>query len=439
MTQRYHVVPLPDSPSALDQHHLAQVLAQDGQLLLPMLDLIENAQLAIDDLIDVMGRATIEAVLLMSAAQVAGPKQQGKKADRDVAYHGSQAGRVALKERQIRVIKPRLRKKAAKPGEAGEVEIPAYEAMRKGGRLADRMLEILIAGVSTRRYEHVIPEMAETVGVSRSEVSRETIEAGERTLKALAERDLSGLEILAIWIDGIQLGPYHVICAVGVDAAGNKHVLGLREGATENAVVAVALLEDLVGRGLDPKRRRLFVVDGAKALRSAIGTAFGGDQPVQRCRNHKLRNVVGHLPEDQHEQAKATLRAAFKLDAKEGAGKLEQYASWLEREWPDAAASLREGLEEMFTINRLGLPSVLRRCLGTTNIIDNGHSAARDRMRRVKNWQSGSMALRWTAAAFDAASKGFRRIMGHEHLWMLKAALDEPARDRSLVQQAVAG
>lgn len=439
MTQRYHVVSLPDSPSALDHQRLAQVLARDGQLLLPMLDLIENAQLAIDDLIDVMGRATIEAVLLMSAAQVAGPKQQGKKTDRDVAYHGSQDGRVALKERQIRVTKPRLRKKATKPGEAGEVEIPAYEAMRKGGRLADRMLEILIAGVSTRRYRHVLPEMAETVGVSKSEVSRETIEAGERTLKELAERSLTGLEILALWIDGIQLGPYHVICAVGADAAGRKHVLGLREGATENAVVAKALLEDLVGRGLDPERRYLFVVDGAKALRSAIDTIFGADQPVQRCRNHKLRNVVGHLPEEQHEQAKATLRAAFKLDAKEGPAKLEQYASWLEREWPDAAASLREGLGEMFTINRLGLPSVLRRCLGTTNIIDNGHSAARDRMRRVKHWQSGSMALRWTAAAFDASSKGFRRIMGHEHLWMLKAALEEPARDRSLVQQAAAG
>jgi len=439
MTQRYQVVSLPDSPSAVDPQRLAQVLAQDGQLLLPMLDLIENAQAAVDDLIDVMGRATIEAVLLMSAAQVAGPKRQGKKTDREIAYHGSQAGRVALKERQIRVTKPRLRKKAPKPGEAGEVEIPAYEAMRKDGRLADRMLEILIAGVSTRRYQHVLPEMAETVGVSKSEVSRETIAAGERLLKALAERDLSGLEILALWIDGLQLGPYHVICAVGVDAGGHKHVLGLREGATENAVVAQALLEDLVGRGLDPKRRYLFVVDGAKALRCAIDTVFGADQPVQRCRNHKLRNVVGHLPEDQHEQAKATLRAAFKLDAKEGTAKLEQYASWLEHQWPDAAASLREGLDEMFPINRLGLPSVLRRCLGTTNIIDNGHSAARDRMRRVKNWQSGSMALRWTAAAFDAASKGFRRIMGHEHLWMLKAALEEPAKDRSLVQQAAAG
>ena len=439
MSETYHVVSRTDSRGALDSQQLAAVLAQDGQLLLPMLDLIENAQAAVDDLIDVMGRATIEAVLLMSAAGVAGPKQQGQKTDRQVVYHGSQAGRVALKERQLRVTKPRLRKKDPQPGEPGEVEIPAYEAMRKDARLADRMLDILINGVSTRRYEHVLPTMVETVGVSKSQVSRETIEAGERLLKELAERDFSGLDLLAVWIDGIQLGSYHVLCAVGVDAQGYKHVLALREGATENAVVAKALLEDLVARGLDPRRRRLFVIDGSKALRSAIDQVFGSATPVQRCRNHKVRNVTGYLPKDQHEQAKATLKAAFKLDAKEGMAQIEQYASWLERDHPSAAASLREGLEELFTINRLGLPSKLRRCLGTTNLIDNGHSAARDRMRRVKNWQSGMMALRWTAASFDAASQGFRRIMGHEHLWMLKAALDEPARDRSLVQQAVAG
>jgi putative transposase len=439
MTERYHVVDKQDTPSKLDSSALAGLLAKDGQFLLPLVDLIENAECAVDDLIDVMGRATIEAVLLMSAAQIAGPKQQGKKTDRDIAYHGSQKGRVALKERQLRVEKPRLRRKDPKEGELGEVEIPAYEAMHKDSRLADRMLDILINGVSTRRYEHVIPEMAETVGVSKSQVSRETIEAGERLLKELAERDFSKRDILAVWIDGIQLGSYHVICAVGVDDAGNKHVLGMREGATENAEVAKSLLEDLVARGLDPKRRRLFVIDGSKALRAAIDPIFGESPPVQRCRNHKLRNVLGHLPETQHEQAKATLKAAFKLDADEGTAKIEQYASWLEQEWPSAAASLREGLADLFTINRLGLPSELRRCLGTTNIIDNSHSALRDRVHRVKNWQSGLMALRWAAVALDAVSKGFRRIMGYKHLWMLKAALDEPSKDQSLVDQAKAG
>lgn len=177
MARNYQILSLANSGSPLNPQQLAQVLARDGQLLLPMLDLIKDAQAALDDLIDVMGRATIEAVLLMSAQQLAGPKQQGKKTDRDIAYHGIQPGRVALQERQLRVQKPRLRKKNPKPGEPGEVEIPAYEAMHKDGRLADRMLEILINGVSTRRYEQVF-------GVSKSQVSRETIEAGERPRSA---------------------------------------------------------------------------------------------------------------------------------------------------------------------------------------------------------------------------------------------------------------
>jgi transposase-like protein len=166
---------------------------------------------------------------------------------------------------------------------------------------------------------------------------------------------------------------------------------------------------------------------------------FGEHNPVQRCRNHKLRNVVGHLPKDQHDQARATLKAAFKLSAEEGQAKLEQYATWLEREWPSAAGSLREGLRELFTINRLGLPSSLRRCLGTTNLIDNSHSAVRERARRVKHWQDGLMALRWTAASFAASEANFRRVMGYEHLWILKAALDEQTRDTQLVQETKAG
>ena len=397
MSESYQIVPPPRSSATLDPKRIADLLAKDGQLLLPLLDLLENAQCALDEIIDVMGRATIEAVLKMSAEAVAGPKQQGKKSDRDIVYHGTQKGRITLKERQVVVDRPRLRRRHPRPGESAEVEIPAYEAMRDNGRLAERMLEILISGVSTRRYEQVLPEMDGTVGVSRSQVSRETIEAGERLLAELAKRDFSGLDLLAVWIDGIQLGPYHVICAAGVDHEGHKHVLGLREGATENAEVAKALLEDLAGRGVESKRRRLFVIDGALALRKAVDLVFGSETPVQRCRNHKLRNVLGHLGQDQHDQARSTLKAAFKLDSKEGMAQLQKYATWLEREWPSAAGSLREGLEELFTINRLGLPSELRRCLGTTNLIDNGHSALRDRVRRVKHWQSGSMALRWAA------------------------------------------
>ena len=239
--------------------------------------------------------------------------------------------------------RPRLRRRGA--GEGGEVEVPAYAAMRRPGAVADRMLEVL--------------------GVTR-------------------------------------------------------------EGASENAEVTSALLEDLVERGLDPGRRRLFVmIDGSKALRKAIEKVFGQRHPIQRCRNHKLRNVLGHLPKDQHPQVKAAFRAAMKLDAKQGEQKLEQLARWLERDHPSASASLREGLSEMFTINRLGLPPRLRKCLGSTNLIDSTHSGVRQKTRRVTNWKNGAMALRWAAASFVETEKSYRRIIGYDQLWMLRAHLDD--------------
>jgi len=407
-----------------DKHAIAEFLKREGQFLLPMVELIETAELAIDNVVEVVGRATIEAVLEMSAQGVAGPKQAGRaRGESDAVWYGRQSGLVYLSERKVRVERPRLRRRAR--GEGGEVEVPAYVAMRRPGPLAERMLEILMSGVSTRKYRRVITEMADTVGVSKSAVSRETIEASERVLKELMERRLDAWDLLVVYVDGIQFGAHHVVAAVGVDSDGEKHVLGMREGASENTEICRSLLEDLVERGLDVGRRRLFVIDGSKALRKAIDQVFGQASPVQRCRNHKIRNVVGHLPEDQQDQVRSAMRAAWKLDAREGEQKLEQLALWLERDHPSAAASLREGLSEMFTINRLGLPSRLRKCLGTTNVIDSTHSGGRQKTVRVTHWQGGQMALRWAAAAFVETEKNYRRISGYDQLWILKAHLDD--------------
>ena len=407
-----------------DKRAIREFLKREGQFLLPMLELVEQTEVAIDEVIQVMGRATIEAVLEMSAEGVAGVKQAGRsRAEDDTVWYGRQGGVVYLSDRKVRVERPRLRRRGA--GEGGEVEVPAYAAMRRPGAVADRMLEVLMAGVSTRKYGRVIGEMADTVGVSKSAVSRETVEASERVLKELMERRLDAWDLLVIYLDGIQMGSHHVLAAVGVDSDGKKHVLGVREGASENAEVTSALLEDLVERGLDPGRRRLFVIDGSKALRKAIEKVFGQRHPIQRCRNHKLRNVLGHLPKDQHPQVKAAFRAAMKLDAKQGEQKLEQLARWLERDHPSASASLREGLSEMFTINRLGLPPRLRKCLGSTNLIDSTHSGVRQKTRRVTNWKNGAMALRWAAASFVETEKSYRRIIGYDQLWMLRAHLDD--------------
>jgi transposase-like protein len=318
-----------------------------------------------------------------------------------------------------------LRRKGVTTG--GEVEVPAYAAMRMNSSLATKMLGILMRGVSTRNYEAVLPTMAETVGVKRSSVSREMIEASAEALKTVMERRFDDQELLVIYLDGLRKGKYHVIAAVGVDTEGNKHVLGLREGASENAEVVKGLLEDLVDRGVKPGRRRLFVIDGSKALRQAIDSVYGAENPVQRCRLHKERNLAGYLPKEELKKVLKTMKLAWQLPASEGQAKLEREAQRLEKEHPSAASSLREGLEEMFTVNRLGLPSSLRRCLTSTNVIESTFSGTRGRTRRVTHWQNGEMVLRWSAAALWETEKNYNKVMGYEHLKLLKEYLDHSA------------
>lgn len=398
-----------------------EFLQREGQLLLPFLDWVETRRMALDELIDVTGRAMIEMLLRLSAEGLAGPKERGRPGGA-IRWHGSQGGVVNLSDRKLRVTRPRLRRKGE--GAGAEVAIPVYEAMQ-GFEVGGRMLDILLKGVSTRNYGQVLPTMAETVGIQKSSVSRNAIQASEKALKAFCERRWDDVDLLVIYIDGVRVGEWLVLVALGVDREGHKHVLGLREGATENAEVVKALLADLVERGVRPDRRRLFVIDGAKALRKGIAEVFGKANPVQRCRKHKLDNVRGHLPEAEQERTAWVMRAAFKLDAREGMKKLEQHAAWLERSHPSAAASLREGLEELFTINRLDLSPSLRRCLGTTNIIENPNSGMRQRTRNVKRWRDGAMVMRWMAAAYLDTEKHFRRIMGYKDLWMLDAALKD--------------
>lgn len=412
-----------------DSRKIAEFLSRDGQLLLPFLDLICNTEQAVDELIDVVGKAAIESVLLLSASQIAGPKQPGKVTG-DIGWHGRQAGVVSLSERKLRIEKPRLRKKGK--GSGKEVTIPAYEAMATNSRLGSRILEILMKGVSTRKYKDILPEMADTVDVSKSQISREFITASEQQFKQLCERRFDEINIAAVYIDGIQFGDCHVIVALGVDSGGCKHVLGLREGSSENSRVATDLLNDMVGRGVKQDRLRLFVIDGSRALRCAIDAVYGSKNPVQRCRNHKIRNVLGYLPDDQKEQAQCAMKAAFSMEADKGKKKLDQLAKWLEKEYPSASSSLLEGIDEMFTINKLGLPKELRRCLGTTNVIESPNSGIRSRTGRVKNWQDHEMVVRWVAACLLDMESRFKRVMGYQQLWMLEAKLKELAEEEKV-------
>lgn len=409
----------PSRVKGSEERRVVEFFVKHGQFLLPMIDLIEGSSQAIDDLIDVLGRGAVEAVLQLSAQQLTGAKSQGRKVSREqgVRWHGRQWGSVALSDRKLRVERPRLRDRQ------GEVTIPAYAVLQDDERMSRRMMELLLSGVSTRDYQKVIREMADTVGVSKSSVSREFVEESATKLQELNERSLVGQELLIIYLDGMVYGEHHVLGAVGIDREGFKHALGMRLGSSENAVVVKDLLADLVARGLNPEVMRLFVIDGSKALRKAVKEVFGEQAVVQRCRTHKLRNVLSYLPKHLQKQTAAVIRAAYKLPYKEGLARLKTQAAWLEKEHPQAAASLREGLEETFTVNRLGLTASLMKCLTTTNIIENPNGTVRRQTRRVSRWQDGAMVLRWAASSFLNAEKKFRRVSGYGELWMLENAL----------------
>lgn len=415
-----------------DEEGLRACFSEGGQHLLPLLELIRDAKASVDELMMGAARQFIEQLLVMSAQEVAGAKHPGRKGG-DVRWHGRQSGRIALAERQLTIARPRLRSR-----EGREVAVPAYTRLQERPELGGRVHDILVAGVSTRKYGRVLPAMAGTVGIDKSSVSREFVAASRRVLEALAARRWDGVDLLAVYLDGIVVANHHILAAIGVDAAGGKHLLGLAAGSSENKRVAKDLLTHLVEHGLGPEASRLFVIDGSKALRAAIEEVFGAAAQVQRCRTHKIRNVTERLPKALAAQVKSVMRAAYKLPEREGKARLRQQASWLQADHPDAAASLLEGLDELFTVNRLGLTPALMRGLATTNLIENPNGAVRRVTHRVCRYRDAEMALRWTATGFLEAEKGFRRLQGHRDLWVLAAALGRPARSTSHASSKVA-
>jgi transposase-like protein len=398
---------------------IQEMLEKNGEGLLPLLQVLKAGRIVVNELIYSAGQALLESLLQISAEELAGKKQRGKRGEA-IYWHGQQGGVVHLQERKIPVIRPRLRRKAG--GRGAEVEIPAYREMQTSD-VGNHMLASLLRGVSTRKYEEVLPQMADSVGIAKSSVSRNAVRISEKKLREFAERRWDEIPLLVIYMDGVRVGDYQVLVALGVDKKGEKHVLGLREGTTENAEVVKALLADLVERGVSPAQPKLFVIDGGKALRKGIRDVFGAKHPVQRCRLHKERNVMGHLPKEEQQRTRWILQAAWKCEAAKGIAKIQEQADWLEKRYPSAAASLREGLEEMFTVKRLHLSASLCRSLGTTNLIENPNSLMRRRTRNVTHWKDGHMVMRWMATAFMDSEEHYHRIGGYKDLWMLEAAL----------------
>ena len=379
------------------------------QAALPLLSMIGQAQFSIEDLLGKLSRQFVEQLLMMAAVSVAGPKHPGCSTG-DLRWHGSQGGVVNVGTSKLRVTRPRLRDRA------GEVVLPGYAALARDEKLSRRIADVLTCNVSTRKYTRVMYQCADEMGIARSSVSRHFIKESAHALEKLMAREFGDTDLVAIYVDGIIVAKHHLIAAIGVDATGVKHMLGLVSGSSENAKVVKDLLAGLAERGVDMNLARLWVIDGSKALRSAIEQVCGEAAHVQRCRIHKIRNVTERLPKTRAAQTRWVMAQALKGDAEVGIEKLKAHAKHLKAQHPDAAASLLEGLEELFTINLLGVTGELARCLATTNVIESPNSVVRRVGRRVTNYRDVKMAMRWAAAGFLEAEKAFRRLRGHQHI-----------------------
>jgi putative transposase len=350
-----------------------------------------------------------------------------RRPDRTCTRYGHQRGTATLAGQKIALERPRVRRTDG----GGEVSLETYAQLQAPGAMPRAVLGRMVRGVSTRDYEQVIGLARDGFGVAKSSVSRDFVRASAAQVRALAERRFDGEHFPVIMIDGVEYVGETLVVALGIAADGTKRVLGVRQGATENAAVCIALLEDLQARGLDTSRPVLLVLDGAKALHAATKRVWGSNAVIQRCQIHKKRNVKAHVPEKHHAELDRRLSEAYQEIGYETAkASLEATARWLERVNPDAAASLREGLEATLTVVRLGLAGALRRTLATTNPIESALSVTRRVTARVTRWRDGDMRRRWCVAGLLRAESKFRRIKGHRAMPLLIKALEVITRGR---------
>jgi transposase-like protein len=369
------------------------------------------------------GMAVMQAMFDAEITAACGPKGRHDPG-RAAVRHGAGTGSVVLGGRRVPVTRPR-----ARTVDGHEVPLAAYRLFAADDLLSRVVLERMLAGVATRRHTAAAEPVgaqvdAQATATSRSAISRRFVAQTRTALAELLSRDLSTMDIKVLMVDGEHVAERCCVVALAITADGTKLPVGLWEGATENTTVVRALLADLVSRGLDAADGLLVVLDGAKALSAAVREVFGANALIQRCTLHKRRNVAEHLPDKEKEWVDAKLVKAFThADPQQGLANARHLATLLDKGYPGAAASLREGLEEMFTVARLGIDTRLAKTLVTSNPIDSMISIARTTNRNVTHWKDGEMVLRWTAAGMLNAERSFRRVKGYKHMPELVAAL----------------
>ena len=377
-----------------------------------------------------VGLEVLAELMDAEVTELAGPKGRHDAA-RTAVRHGTEPGSVTLGGRRVPVRRPRVRTIAGEDGDpAREMPLESYTTLAATDLLAEGIVARMLAGISTRRYpvalEPVGAQVEQTASsTSKSAVSRRFVAATAERLAELHARPLDDQRWLVVYLDGFGFGDHTLVGALGVTLDGTKVPLGVVEGSTENAAVCTRLVSDLAARGLDATRGILFVVDGGKAIAKAVDDVYGNLAVTQRCRIHKERNILDHLPDDERPLVKRKLRQAWaKPTVAEARADLDALARSLAHKRPGAAASLREGLEETLTVNRLGVTGTLLKTLASTNPVESMIEIVRDHAHRVKHWSSGDMALRWAAAGMTAAQAQFRRVKGHRQLPELARALE---------------
>jgi transposase-like protein len=386
------------------------------------------------------GIAALGEMMDKDAADACGPRHSRGEGRRGYRW-GRTRGKIAFHAGKTEIERPRVRDIAGH-----ELALPSWQHATGEDWLGKWAMNLMLLNVSTRKFRRAVrlpegdvPAPAGS-GVSKSAASRHFVALSSTRLREWLTAELSGLDLLVVQIDGIHISENLVlVAAIGIDGEGIKHPLALMEGATENAAVVQALIDNLLARGLDPAVPRLFIIDGSKALSRAIRRSFGRETAIQRCQIHKARNIMERLPKGLHASVRRALRQAWELDDAAKAERLiRNLAQRLEHEAPGVSGSLLEGLDEILTVTRLGLPAELRRSLACTNIIENMMGTIRRVSRNVKHWRSASMALRWTAAAMLEAKKGFRRLKAYKQLPALRVALiarSEQTNTRNLDKQ----
>ena len=369
------------------------------------------------------GMAVMQAMFEAEIVETCGPKGKHNRG-RAAVRHGSGKGSVTLGGRRVAVARPR-----ARTLDGHEVPLANYAHFAADDLLTEVVVERMLAGVATRRHARTAEPVGtqvdkEAKSTSRSAISRRFVRQTETALAELMSRDLSGLDIKVLMVDGEHMAERCVVVALAITADGTKKPVGLWDGSTENKTVVRSLLADLVDRGLAFDDGLLVVLDGAKALSAAVREVFGAKALIQRCTLHKRRNVADHLPDKDTAWVDAKLVKAFSHpDPEHGLRNAKSLAAQLDKNYPSAAASLREGLEEMFTVARLGIDGRLAKTLTTSNPIESMISIARTTNRNVTRWRDGQMVLRWTAAGMLNAERSFRRIKGYKQMPQLVDAL----------------